>query len=183
MLQTISELLAKAVFGKSSDNRELEIYGLKLLVSSGFSQLIIILVGFLTGTFFESILFLIFFSALRIFIGGYHAKSYLSCFIISVATYLCCVLINKILYVFIANWVFQLIVFVLSYAIICLKQSADNDKRSKIIGLFILSIEISIFFLVYYIFEWKNILIFIPTLIAVDFFLSLSKKYIKGGEK
>ena len=61
MLQIISEWLANIIFGKTSENREIEVYGFKLLISSGFSQISILVLGLMIGKFIDSIEFLVFF--------------------------------------------------------------------------------------------------------------------------
>ena len=191
MLQIISEQLANIIFDCQSEDRELEIYGCKLLISSTLTQFFILVTGIISGMFLESILFLLFFSALRIFVGGYHAKSYLKCVILSIFTYLCVMCLYKVFFYVFMNLYVQIVLFIVSFIIVLGKILIFQTIRSQTIiyssgniGLVVLTIEIFLFYVLLFGFFWKAVMIYIPTLIAVDVFLLIQIiKYLKEGVK
>ena len=77
MLHRLSERIALSVYN-SSDKIPLDIYiyGFELLVSSVIETISLLLIGLLTGKFVETVIFIISFSSIRVFSGGYHANSY-----------------------------------------------------------------------------------------------------------
>lgn len=89
MLHRLSERIALSVCN-DSDKIPLDvyIYGFELLVSSVIETISLLLIGLLTGKLIDTIIFIISFSSIRVFSGGYHANSYLKCFIVTVAYYL-----------------------------------------------------------------------------------------------
>ena len=176
MLQIISEWLANIIFGKTSENREIEVYGFKLLISSGFSQISILVLGLMIGKFIDSIEFLVFFSILRICIGGYHSKSYIGCFILSLITFTTCIIICDLLYFILLDVYFQVSLFVVSIFLIHLSKTKQATSYHNNMGYWALIIEIIGFYMFYYFFFWKSTIVFIPSLIAVDIFLLLSIK-------
>ena len=80
MLHILSKRIAFLVCEKT-DLLPLEIYvyGFELIISSIVETGALLLVGFLISKFVETILFLVSFSSIRFFSGGYHANSYFKC--------------------------------------------------------------------------------------------------------
>ena len=72
------------------DEDEAELYelGIEVLISTGFTSAVIILVGILLHRAMESLIFLACFMTLRNYSGGYHAKTRTGCFATSIACYL-----------------------------------------------------------------------------------------------
>lgn len=69
-------------------NKEICLYGAKLLISSGFTFITIMLIGILTDNLCESIIFVLGFYFLKRKCGGFHASTYLRCYLSSVLLYL-----------------------------------------------------------------------------------------------
>ena len=89
MLHRLSERIALSVYNNSDKiPLDIYIYGFELLVSSVIETISLLLIGLLTGKFVETVIFIISFSSIRVFSGGYHANSYLKCFIVTIAYYL-----------------------------------------------------------------------------------------------
>jgi len=63
-------------------------YSLGLLFSTILNTGAVLAISIATGTFFETVLFLIGFITLRTATGGFHAKNHFRCFVIFIATYL-----------------------------------------------------------------------------------------------
>ena len=77
MLHRLSERIALSVYNNSDKiPLDIYIYGFELLVSSVIETISLLLIGLLTGKFVETVIFIISFSSIRVFSGGYHANSY-----------------------------------------------------------------------------------------------------------
>jgi Accessory gene regulator B. len=61
------------------EDREIIAYGLDALISTLINIVIIFAVGLLLGIFAQTVIFLLAFAALRVFAGGYHARTRIGC--------------------------------------------------------------------------------------------------------
>lgn len=64
---------------KIVENEEIYLYGGELILSSVVGLAVVLVEGLLMRVPLESIIFFVSFATLRIYAGGYHAKSYLRC--------------------------------------------------------------------------------------------------------
>lgn len=64
-----------------SDQSEVYVYGMTLMISSTATLLATLLLGFVFHVINSVLVFLLFFVPVRIFSGGYHSSSYLRCFL------------------------------------------------------------------------------------------------------
>lgn len=78
MAQNIGESFVKNSIIKSED-AEVYIYGFELMISECISSIAVIIIGILMGNVIESILYLVTFTCIRVYAGGYHASSYKNC--------------------------------------------------------------------------------------------------------
>lgn len=62
-------------------------YGLDIFISSTIEIISILLIAVFAGNFFETFLFFLAFTPLRIYAGGYHANTKLRCYLISLGVY------------------------------------------------------------------------------------------------
>lgn len=90
MLQRFSEqftdfLLFKGII--QYENREIYTYGFVALFSTLINMIIMITIGIAAGMFLDTVLFMFMFGVLRVYCGGYHAKSHISCVLIFIALY------------------------------------------------------------------------------------------------
>lgn len=192
MLHRLSERIALSVCN-DSDKIPLDvyIYGFELLVSSVIETISLLLIGLLTGKLIDTIIFIISFSSIRVFSGGYHANSYLKCFIVTVAYYLLVLFSADIMLAFpnrtiiliaIITLFLSLILFILMSPAKSKGKSILNYKKQKmfsIISLFINAIVPIILLTIYQ----NNILIIVyPTIICVDV-LIIIESLKKGDEK
>jgi accessory gene regulator B len=72
----------------NKEEKELYIYGLHLIISSIIGITIILTLGLIFNIFSNTFLFLISFISIRMYSGGYHAKSYIKCNITLITIYL-----------------------------------------------------------------------------------------------
>lgn len=78
----LADVLVEKGISKSED-REIVIYGLTAGVELVFNIITTIALGFLFGLVLESVIFLISFSFIRTFAGGFHCKKAINCYFMS----------------------------------------------------------------------------------------------------
>jgi len=69
----------------SEENREIYEYGLELMIMYLINAGALLLLGFLFGCFWETLLLLFIFALQQSFAGGYHAMTHLRCFLLMLA--------------------------------------------------------------------------------------------------
>lgn len=69
--------------GAQEKNKDLYRYGAECLLYELISNTILLIFGLLSKRFIDMILWLIFFTILRVNVGGYHAKNHITCIILS----------------------------------------------------------------------------------------------------
>lgn len=84
LIRKISEkilnyLINSKVISDTEDNREYYQYGIEITISSLLNIILILCIGIITHSLFESIIFLVCFILLRQFTGGFHADTYFKC--------------------------------------------------------------------------------------------------------
>lgn len=77
------------------EERDNYIYGLQLVISSLFTSVTILILGFIMGEFISSIIFLSVYLFLKSYTGGYHAKRYYECYIYSIVIYIFLLIIRN----------------------------------------------------------------------------------------
>lgn len=111
-----AEMLVK--YGKI-DNTQISQYeyGFELLISTTSTLCIILILGLFGGYISHAIIFLLYFVPIRITAGGYHAKSYSRCFILTNMIAIVCVAIPRWLWIIKSLYVefFVTIVLILAY--------------------------------------------------------------------
>lgn len=75
----IDELLQNKII--RPEEKKLYEYGVELLVASIFNSMWIIGIGVIFGSLILSFIYILILGSVRTQIGGYHAKTYFSCFI------------------------------------------------------------------------------------------------------
>lgn len=192
MLHNISTSIANKFFNdKDKYPLEIYIYGVELLISSIISTTIILLIGLLTKTFFESIIFLISFSAIRVYTGGYHSMTYLRCNIISALSYVAIVVFLYLFEEFTSNLIVITSCFLLTVILALIfapvrhenKELSESDiKKYKLLSLLMITVVFLIGCIGYYLFEFKPMLVIFPTYISIDIamLVSIVKNYINS---
>ena len=80
MLHALSEKIAVFLFNNNDKYPiDVYVYGIELTLSSLAGMLVVLFMGLISGFLIESIIFMISLSIIRIYSGGYHARSYLKC--------------------------------------------------------------------------------------------------------
>lgn len=184
MLNFISTKIADKFFDDNDKYpKEVYIYGIELLISSAVSTIVIFLIGLLTNTFFESVVFLISFSAIRVYTGGYHSMTYLRCNIISALSYVAIVVFLYLLKGFIANPIVMFSGYILTMLLAVIfapvkhenkELSKEDTKKYKLLSLLMITVVFAISCAGYYIFKIEPMLIVFPTFISIDIAMLVS---------
>lgn len=91
MLNRISVLLSEEIslMLNSSDNeKEVYAYSIEVLLSLLMNLIILSIAAYVLNKEVHLIIFIMFFSGLRVFAGGYHAKTHIECMCISLSIFL-----------------------------------------------------------------------------------------------
>lgn len=81
-LDNLADMIMKSDKNNVKD-KEIIVYGLKSAVTQGLSIMTTAALGCIVGLLWESIVFLVSFSAIRMYAGGYHCKKAIHCYVIS----------------------------------------------------------------------------------------------------
>ncbi|CAK7085551.1 accessory gene regulator B family protein [Tissierella sp.] len=132
---TLKELCARDII--KEEDIEVYRYGLQLLVATILKGLGIAIIGILTGLLKESIIFILFFSSLRIQAGGYHAKTVINCFIgTSMLLFLSILLLKLLPVIYQPYYVLISMVFSIFFVYLYAPLESENkplDEEEKIL--------------------------------------------------
>ncbi len=130
MLSKIAERLTRHLLRCNiinEEDKDIYIYGLELLVSFIFSVSIIILLGVLLNSIFETIIFLMVFILLRGFSGGFHARTYWMCSFVTFLTYGISLLFSKLIFIHLIGY---MILFVIGVIIMIIFSPIDHPNKA-----------------------------------------------------
>ncbi|MBQ9742957.1 MAG: accessory gene regulator B family protein [Ruminococcus sp.] len=178
MLHNISTRIATRFFDENDKYpSQVYVYGIELLISGIISTLLILGVGVVTRTFLESVLFLAFFSGIRVYTGGYHAMTYLRCNLLSVGAY---VLVAAFMF-FLGDFASNVYVLGAGYLLTMLtvlllapvgnvnKELTPEDRvRYKRISLVIITLSYGLCLGGYFLLGIEQLLIILPTCLTID---------------
>lgn len=91
MINKISVLLSEEIrlrLNSSDNEKEVYAYSIEVLLSLLLNFTFLSIAAYILKKPIELFIFIIFFSGLRVYAGGYHAKSHLECFLVSVAIFI-----------------------------------------------------------------------------------------------
>lgn len=182
MLYKISKKIACVIFEKDDKNLDEYIYGIELFFSSSFSTVVMLVIGIFIDSLIESMVFMVSFSALRIYTGGYHSKSFLLCNISTLTVYIINILIYKLLFEYIIELYISIPIFAITFMFVLFFAPVENEnnplERSqytlcKIKAIIVMLLETTAFFVLLYVFKFKSIAIMVPTLLFVDVLIAV----------
>ena len=108
------------------EDAEIYIYGINQILTSVFNVSSALIIGLILGTFFETVVFMAAYIPLRIFAGGYHAKTSLRCYIFSVIMLV--IVSLDIKYLPLAEWVYYAILLAAAIVVLVLSPVEDRNK-------------------------------------------------------
>lgn len=166
--------------------RAIYIYGFELFWSTFFGGFSILLLGSVLGYLDQAIFFLLFFLPIRTFAGGYHAKSYRNCFLITNIIAFSCIILTEILVEITLprSWVFILdvlsLVYIWSYAPIVFKShpmKIETIKKNRKYAHILILLEA--FICIYLIIKNSNVIYIISIttcIVAIMMYVALRKE-------
>lgn len=110
----------------STEDKDLYIYALKIMLRGITNFIIVITIGLLLGMLTESIVFFASFFLLRKFVGGLHAGSYIVCFCSSILLFILGIFAVK--YAKCTSQLFFTLLFVSTVLIICFSPVKNPNK-------------------------------------------------------
>lgn len=99
MIHRIAVRLSKALADKlNADERARQIYcyGIEVVLSNVITSLTVLLIGQLMGRLICSIIYLAIYSSLKVTCGGYHARTQLRCWVISIMSFVATVFLADV---------------------------------------------------------------------------------------
>lgn len=162
--------------------RDVYVYGLEVILLNGSLLIVFLITSLLCGAMINFWAYLIFFLPIRIFSGGYHAKSSESCFVLSTIMYGLSIAITIFFPLLYQNWKWTVAGIISVIVILALSPMVNENnpltqsqqKRNRIIVCILLAADLVTFILCCY-FNWQiasNELIFI----IMDVVLLLAEK-------
>lgn len=106
MLHCIASSIAEEIMKRANvpkTQRAVFVYGCELLLSTCASAFSVIVLSILMNAVYSSFAFLFVFMGIRLFSGGYHAKTYLHCFLLTNLIYMATFLASRIISKYIGN--------------------------------------------------------------------------------
>ncbi|GFN35272.1 accessory gene regulator ArgB-like protein [Tepidimicrobium xylanilyticum] len=79
------------------EDRDIYIYGLELLISTLFTSISILILGFLIRDWISAVAYLSVYFFLKSYTGGYHAKHYYECYIYSIFVFIVLIIAKNII--------------------------------------------------------------------------------------
>lgn len=178
MLSFLATKVARHFFDENDKYpMEVYVYGIELLISTLISTTLIILTGVITNSFIESLIFLLSFSVIRVYTGGYHSMTYLRCNVISVLSYVFVYLSVRYAGEYFSNVFVMAGGYILTIILAALFAPVENQnkeidkkekKKYKLLALLMITLFYSVSAVCYYVFGIAETLIVFPICIVID---------------
>ena len=135
------------------EKRDIYVYGLEAILLNLLNILTALTISILSNTMLHFGMFMLIFIPLRLFIGGYHAKTSESCYVITTTIYILTVLAVKFLPDLYCNIpaIITLIIFIIPIIALAPAENTNNPlsasqrKRNRFISLILTAIDSLIF--------------------------------------
>lgn len=113
----------------SDTEKEIYIYGFELFLSTLLSMISITCISLICKSLLYAVLFVLFFYSLRLFCGGYHANTYVRCFIITNLIFISTIIFTKLILLVNLKWIMPILV-IISCVIIYYYSPIQNENHS-----------------------------------------------------
>lgn len=120
--------LLEKYYAFTEEERPVYIYGFELLLSTLSSMITIISISIIIGKPSYAMFFLLFFFSLRLFTGGYHAKTYLKCFITTNIIFIFTIFLTELVLFIEIKWIFSILV-IISTAVVWIFSPIKNNNH------------------------------------------------------
>ncbi len=137
------------------EQRDIYIYGLEVILLNGGLVLMFLTISLLFGVMINFWAYLIFFLPIRIFSGGYHAKTSERCFVLSTVMYGLSIALTKFIPLLYTLWEWRIAGIVSLFVILVMAPlinennplSKTQRKRNRIIVYILLVLDLAFFIL------------------------------------
>ncbi len=109
--------------------RNIYIYGFKLIISDIVNFIVIIILGLLVNCVLESVVFLITLCGLRVFTGGFHAKTFFVCRLSMMITFILVMATSNLLIESGVNYIYIGFLNIISTIIVALLAPVQNPNK------------------------------------------------------
>lgn len=172
------------------EKEELYRYGIQIFLSNIIEVFSAVIIGIVFSAVTEMIILLVSFIVTRRFTGGYHAKTFGRCSLLTSTVMILSILIQKYIYI---PFNICILIGIISFIIFILfvpienenKRLSDELKRKcKIKAFIVLSVQLILGYILYY-YKISSYSIIFISLFFVDIFISISvrRKGEKGNEE
>ena len=135
------------------EQRDIYIYGLEVILLNGVLVLMFLTISLLFGVMINFWAYLIFFLPIRIFSGGYHAKTSERCFVLSTVMYGLSIALTKFIPLLYTLWEWRIAGIVSLFVILVMAPlinennplSKTQRKRNRIIVYILLVLDLAFF--------------------------------------
>lgn len=131
MLHTLSKRIAFFLFKDGQYPIEVYVYGLELIISSLVGEMVVLFLGLMLDRLMETLIFILLIKYIRIYSGGFHAKTYIVCNMTFITSYLFSVLICYKLRSVQDNTIIGLMIITVIIAIATMIKLAPIENKNK----------------------------------------------------
>ncbi len=131
MINKIADIITDFFIFKNiikGSEKDIYVYGLDLIISGLVSAISIIIIGCITGTLSEAVIYLIIMISIRMYTGGYHANTHLQCTL----TFILCYIISLLVLVIETNnyiiWTIRILAYI---GVLIINKYAPLDNANK----------------------------------------------------
>lgn len=158
MIYTLSDkiVLYLEMNNKLKDDREIYLYGAKLVVSSMIGTVLLLVFGLLMDCFIEAVMYELIMSSSRSILGGYHCKSYTKCIFMYVGLFVINIMMIEAHSFNIVEVLIISILTLLITSIMCPIQNINkliSSKKKKVFKIYTLIYIYIYLFVVVYLFS------------------------------
>lgn len=171
MIQRWSYYLTQKIFDSQCEIEEFEIhqYGIEVIISTFINVSLLLLIGVITHTVPDAIMYFFLFMILRKFCGGYHCRTYFSCILTHISIYMFYVIIKRLIDFENLYLVFLSLLSMIILAPVHLRKLDESEyKKYKII-----SILITILYIIIYYVTQEMIVLYVLYIIVILLFLCI----------
>lgn len=108
----VNYLLKSRVINNVEVEKQFYQYGIEITLSSIINIALILLLGLISKSVFESVIFLLLFIPIRQFTGGYHASTYLRCNLLFCSLYIVVLMVSRLTFSYLTTYAVILITFI-----------------------------------------------------------------------
>ena len=150
-MEIISELFVRQFINRqiiSPDKKEIYKTGLNLIIADIINFTLVLAIGVITKSFISGCIYLIMFWTLRRFSGGFHAKTYGVCRLVTLGTYILILLISMIInnYLLICTFICDLITIITMIVFAPIRHPNKELTENEVKANKLFSVVVTIFY-------------------------------------